>query len=158
MAGLPLSDRFGNLLVSFDSATGAEPDSPNDSVPMPLSLIVVVCVGRVLMVLGAARRQWELPGGMRERDETARQAGVRELTEETGIVAADLEFAAITGFSLTCPARREYAAVYRLALDAVPLLAGDDEVLGFRWWDPHSLPHDDMSPLDAEIARRVIGA
>jgi hypothetical protein len=34
---LPLSDRFGNALVSLDSATGTEPlDNP---APMPLSLI-----------------------------------------------------------------------------------------------------------------------
>lgn len=154
MAVLPLSDRFGNLLVSFD-ATGTEPESPDAATPMPLSLIVVVLGGRVLMVLDAVRGQWELPGGMRERDETARQAGMRELAEETGIVTADLEAAAVAGFSLTCPARREYAAVYRLVLRAMPDLAADDEVLDFRWWDPQSPLPEDMSPLDAEIARRA---
>jgi hypothetical protein len=51
--------------------------------------------------------------------------------EETGIVAADLEPAAVAGFSLARPARREYAAVYRLVLRAVPQLSGDDEVAGF---------------------------
>jgi 8-oxo-dGTP pyrophosphatase MutT (NUDIX family) len=30
---------------------------------MPLSLIVVGCAGRILMVLDAARGEWELPGG-----------------------------------------------------------------------------------------------
>ena len=125
---------------------------------MPLSLIVAVCGGRVLMVLDAVRGQWELPGGMRERDETAWQAAVRELAEETGIVTADLEPAAVAGFSLTSPARREYAAVYRLVLRAMPLLAADDEVLDFRWWDPRSPLAEDMSPLDAEIARRVMAA
>jgi hypothetical protein len=56
---LPLSDQFGNALVSFDSATGTDPlDNP---APMPLSLIVVVCAARVLLVLDAARGQWELP-------------------------------------------------------------------------------------------------
>jgi 8-oxo-dGTP diphosphatase len=155
---LPLSDRFGNLLVSFGFATGTEPQSPEDAVPLPLSLIVVVCAGRVLMVLDAVRGQWELPGGMRERDETARQAAVRELAEETGIVTADLEPAAVAGFCLTRPARREYAAVYRLLLCAMPSLAADDEVLDFRWWDPRSPLPEDMSPLDAEIARRVMRA
>jgi 8-oxo-dGTP pyrophosphatase MutT (NUDIX family) len=155
---LPLSDRFGNLLVSFDFAIGTEPESPDDAVPMPLSLVVVVCAGRVLMVLDAVRGQWELPGGMRERDETARQAAMRELAEETGIAAADLGPAAVAGFSLTRPARRECAAVYRLVLRAMPQLAADDEVLGFRWWDPRSPLPEDMSPLDAEIARRVMRA
>jgi hypothetical protein len=66
MAGFPLSDLFGNALVSFGSLTGTNWEYPDDSVSMPLSLIVVVCAGRVLMVLGAGRGQWELPGGMRK--------------------------------------------------------------------------------------------
>ncbi len=157
MAGLPLSDRFGNRLVSCDSVAGTEPEPPegDDSVPIPLALTVVVCAGRVLMVLDARRGQWELPGGMREREEAARQAAVRELAEEAGIVAADLESAAVAGFVLANPDRREYAAVYRLALRALPQLAADDEILGFRWWDPRSPVPDDMSSLDAEIAALV---
>ena len=157
MADLPLSDRFGNALVSFDSAPGADLENPDDHAPVPLSLIVVVCTGRVLMVLDAARGEWELPGGMREGDETARQAADRELAEETGITAVDLEPAAVAGFDLTRPARREYAAVYRLMLPAIPQLAADDEILDFRWWDPRSPLPEDMSPLDAEIGRRVTG-
>lgn len=98
MAVLPLSDCLGNLLVSFDPAAGTEPESPDDAVPMPLSLVVAVYAGRVLMVLDAARGQWELRGGMRERAETPRQAAVRELAEETGIVAVNLEPAAVAGF------------------------------------------------------------
>ncbi|HZR50975.1 MAG TPA: NUDIX hydrolase [Streptosporangiaceae bacterium] len=157
MADLPLSDRLGSALVSFEAAAGADLESPDDAAPMPLSLIVVVCAGRVLMVLDAARGQWELPGGTREEDETARQAAVRELAEETGITVADLEPAAVAGFDLTRPARREYAAVYRLMPPAIPQLAADDEILDFRWWDPRSPLPVDMSPLDAEIGRRVTG-
>jgi hypothetical protein len=70
------------------------------------------------------------------------------VAEETGIVTTDLESAAVTEFSLTRPARREYAAVYRLVLRAMPQLAGDKEVLDFRWWDPSSLP-EDVSRNDA---------
>jgi len=95
---------------------------------------------------------------MREADETASQAAVRELAEETGIIAVDLELAAVAGFGLTCPARREYAAIFRLILPAIPRLAADDEILDFRWWDLRSPLPGDMSPLDAEIGRRVTGA
>jgi hypothetical protein len=64
----------------------------------------------------------------------------------------------VAGFVMTRPARREFAAVYRAMLPAVPQLVADDEVLDFRWWDPRSPLPEDMSPLDAEIARRVTGA
>jgi hypothetical protein len=34
-------------------------------------------------------------------------------------------------------------------------LTVNDEVLAFRWWSPREPVTDTMSPLDAEIARRV---
>jgi hypothetical protein len=40
----------------------------------------------------------------------------------------------------------------------VPRLTVNDEVLAFRWWSPSEPISDDMSPLDAEIARRVLHA
>jgi len=75
----PLTDRFGNALVSFDPVAGAELEDRDDAVP----------------------------------------------------------------------------AIFRLVLPALPPLAGDEEILGFQWWDPRSPVTEDMSPLDAEIGRRV---
>ncbi|MGH4015954.1 MAG: NUDIX hydrolase [Pseudonocardiaceae bacterium] len=88
-------------------------------------------------------------------EETARQAAARELTEETGIVAAELGFAAVAECELQRPARREYGAIYRYALPAEPLLVVNDEIAAFHWWDPRSPLIENMSPLDAEIARRT---
>ncbi|MPZ65923.1 MAG: NUDIX domain-containing protein [Pseudonocardiaceae bacterium] len=53
---------------------------------MPTALTVVTFADRVLMGFDRWRRQWELPGGMLEPGETAWQAAVRELEEETGVV------------------------------------------------------------------------
>lgn len=156
MAALPLRDRVGNALVGFRFADESELEIVDDRIPMPLSLIVVTLADTVLMVLNDQRGQWELPGGMRERGETARQAAARELAEETGIWTTDLGFAAVVEFDLRQPARREYAAVYRAELHVGPRLVVNDEALDFRWWDLHSSLSEDMSPLDAEIGRRVI--
>jgi 8-oxo-dGTP diphosphatase len=81
---------------------------------------------------------------------------VRELREETGIQAADLTFAAMGEFGLTKPERRELLAIYRLHLSLMPRLTINDEALDFRWWSPTSPVDNDMSLLDAEIARRVL--
>lgn len=158
MAVLPLRDRVGNALVDFRFATEAELVARADWIPMPLSLIVVTLADTVLMMLSAQRGHWELPGGTRERGETARQAAVRELVEETGVWTTDLDCAAVVEFDLRQPARREYAAVYRTQLLLVPRLVVNDEALDFRWWDPRSSLSEDMSPLDAEIGRRGIQA
>jgi 8-oxo-dGTP diphosphatase len=155
MVDLPLGDLFGNYLLSIRSAAGAELEVVEDPAATPLSLAVVRCAGGVLMVLDSQRRQWELPGGMREHGESAWAAAQRELAEETGISAADLSFAALAEFSLVRPARREFAAVYQTTLALRPPLLINEEVLDFRWWDPRSPVLSDMSPLDAEIARHV---
>ncbi|AXB42253.1 NUDIX hydrolase [Amycolatopsis albispora] len=123
--------------------------------PMPLALVVVAFRGRVLMMLNAFRRHWELPGGMLEAGEGPEAAALRELAEETGILATTAEFAVVAEFALVAPVRREYAAVYRLALEAPPRPVVSDEALAFRWWDPATPVPPEMSPLDAAIARQV---
>jgi 8-oxo-dGTP diphosphatase len=155
MAELPLGDRFGNHLLSIRFADEAGLGVVEDLAATPASLVVAVRAGEVLMVLDRRRRQWELPGGMREGGESARRAAGRELAEETRISVTDLSFAALAEFSLVQPARREFAAVYRTILATRPRLFINEEVLDFPWWDPRSPLHSDMSPLDAEIVMRV---
>lgn len=151
MAELPIRDGAGNTLTGFRFV--AEDEVAHAVVPA--SLVVVIHARAVLMMFDSWRRQWELPGGMREPGETARQAAVRELREETGIHAVDLSFAAVAEFGLTKPERRETLAVYQVQLQGVPQLTVNDEALDFRWWSPSEPVGEDMSPLDAEIARRV---
>jgi 8-oxo-dGTP diphosphatase len=155
MTVLPLSDRFGNQLVSIRFPAEAGREVVEDPVVTPLSLIAVRWADKVLMVFDRGRRQWELPGGIRERGESARQAAARELAEETGISGMNLSFAAVAEFSLAHPARREFAAVYRTVLTTAPELLINDEVLDFLWWDVQSPLPSEMSPLDAEIGRRT---
>ncbi|MGB3444863.1 MAG: NUDIX hydrolase [Actinophytocola sp.] len=155
MAVLPIRDRAGNTLVDFRVVAEGDLTRLSEQVPMPASLVVVAHDGAVLMIFDSRRKHWELPGGMREPGETARQAAVRELREETGIHAEDLTFAAVAEFGLVRPERRELLAVYRVQLRVVPPLTVNDEALDFRWWPPTQPVSDDMSPLDAEIARRA---
>lgn len=67
----------------------------------------------------------------------------------------DLTFAAVAEFELVKPDRRELLAVYRGRLRTLPRLIVNDEALAFRWWSPREPVGEDVSPLDAEIARRV---
>ncbi|WP_020672086.1 NUDIX hydrolase [Amycolatopsis nigrescens] len=156
MASLPIHDQTGNTLTSL-RITDDESilDTLETGVPLPAALVVVTLSSTVLMVFDRHRGEWELPGGMREPGESARQAAVRELAEETGIASAEPAFAAIAEFQLRRPVRHEYAAIYRTALPTPPALVVNDEIADFRWWDPHSAVPPEMSPLDAEIARRV---
>ncbi|MDX3186779.1 NUDIX hydrolase [Streptomyces sp. MN03-5084-2B] len=150
MAELPLRDRAGNVLLAVRGV--AESELPRR---VPAALVVVVHAGAVLMMFDKRRGQWELPGGMREPGETAREAAARELAEETGVHGVALTFAAVAEFDLVRPARRELLAVYRAELATAPRLVLSEEGLGFRWWSPREPVGADTSPLDAEIAARI---
>jgi 8-oxo-dGTP pyrophosphatase MutT (NUDIX family) len=158
MATLPLRDQAGNALVDFRVIEESDLPAADGPIPLPASLVVVTVGQAVLMIFDRWRRHWELPGGMREPGETARQAAVRELAEETGIHTTDLVFAALAEFDLRSPTRREYLAVYRTGLRHAPQLVVNDEAADFRWWDPRSPLFDGLNPLDAEIASRVTSA
>lgn len=156
VAVVPVRDDDGNVLVDVRFVAELDLGMWERRLPMPASLIVVRFGDSVLMLFDGWRRQWELPGGMRELGETARQAAVRELAEETGIGAVDLDFVAVVEWDLRRPSRREYAAIYRTDLQVAPQLVVNDEGLAFLWWDPQSSVTEQMNPIDAEIARRMI--
>lgn len=153
---LPTRDPRGNALIALDR-TLAESDlpSPTDAaIPCPLSLVVVSRAGSVLFGWNRWRAEWELPGGMRDADESARTAASRELREETGILASpeDLDYVGAARFSLTNPDRDEWAAVYTIDDPAQRSTFTDGELTSLRWWDGASTPAD-MNPLDAAISR-----
>jgi 8-oxo-dGTP diphosphatase len=156
VAVVSVRDDDGNALVDVRFVAESDLGMLERWLPMPASLIVVRFEGSVLMLFNGWRRQWELPGGMREPGETARQAAVRELAEETGIGSVALDFVAVAEVDLLRPSRREYTAMYRADLQFAPQLMVNDEALAFLWWDPQSSATEQMNPIDAEIARRAI--
>ena len=155
---ISVCDEAGNVLVGIHFAAESDLGRLERRLPMPAALVVVRFAESVLMVFNGWRQQWELPGGMREPGETPRQAAVRELAEETGIEAAELDFGAVAEVDLRLPSRREYTALYRADLQCAPQLMVNDEALAFLWWDPHSAPAEHMNPIDAEMARCTIQA
>lgn len=142
-------DDRGNLLLHLHFPQESEVDG------MACSLVVVRLGLEVLLVFDRWREQWELPGGGVENGETAREAAVRELAEETGIAGVPVVFRAVAHFDLTDPPRREQGAIYAVTLQEPPEPRVNDEISAFRWWRPGSPPPPHLNPIDAALAMRT---
>ena len=127
-----------------------------DGVPCPLSLVVASHSSTVLFGLNRWRRQWELPGGMIEADETPRTAAARELREETGLFVheGELQWVGLAEFELLNPARRELAAVYKVGFVDAPAAHSSDELVEVAWLDLAN-PPSNHAVLDLAIAART---
>jgi 8-oxo-dGTP diphosphatase len=73
MVELPIRDRAGNVLVDFRFVAEEELGRLAGQVAVPASLVVATHADAVLMVFDSRRKQWELPGGMREAGENPRE-------------------------------------------------------------------------------------
>ena len=150
---VPVFDAQGDCLSSLVLVDEAGPGTFLDGVLVVRSLVAVVNSGRVLMGFHLRRQQWELPGGALEPGESAHDAAVRELAEETGIQARELTLVARAEFALGSEATRHWAAVFTTHFDAPPMTDASEEMADFRWWTVNSALWEGLSPLDAEVAR-----
>jgi len=79
--------------------------------------------------------QWALPGGFMEIDETLEQAAVRELREETGLIAIGVE--QLKSFSCVDrdPRGRVITTAFVIETDPNQQPVAADDALDFRWID-----------------------
>lgn len=90
---------------------------------------------RLLFLRQPHRDGWSLPGGLLDRGESARDAVVRELREETGL---DVE----VGLPLTTQVDaqvRRVDVIYRIAVDSPPEVTPGGEARDARWLRPEEV-------------------
>ena len=113
--------------------------------------------GRVLLIRRSDNGTWALPAGMMELGESLRDCAVREVREETGLLARELTpFAIYTRAPAAGPDM--YGHTYQhitmtVRIDAYEgeLLRATDETTDAGWFAPHALP----GPLREGVRRSL---
>lgn len=113
------------------------------------SRVLLVCNDRVLLVktwLGSGR--WGLPGGGIEKNESAVDGAVREVSEEVGITLSknDLVYLYEKGYQSKNNFQFNYTA-FAVELSHEPKIQLDPEIIEARWVDIETAQSSDASQV-----------
>ncbi|MFB4166849.1 NUDIX domain-containing protein [Virgibacillus sp. JSM 102003] len=81
------------------------------------SYAIIKCDNNFLLCYNTLRKQWELPAGQREENETPKDCAIRELYEETGQNVSELEFKGLLKVKNLISDEIKYNPVYFTTLE-----------------------------------------
>ncbi|WP_225217860.1 NUDIX domain-containing protein [Sporosarcina gallistercoris] len=99
------------------------------------SYAVIKCDDQYLLCYNTWRKQWELPAGQREEDETPKECAIRELFEETGQIVAELEFKGLLKVKHLLSGELKYNPVYFSTIEKLLPFQTNCETSEIRLWD-----------------------
>lgn len=99
------------------------------------SYAVIKCDDKYLLCYNTWRKQWELPAGQREKNETAKDCAIRELYEETGQIVSDLEFKGLLKVKNLSNDEVKYNPIYYTTLEELQPFQKNDETSEIKLWD-----------------------
>lgn len=100
----------------------------------------------LLVRIGYAHRKWTLPGGKVDPGENYKQAAIRELHEEAGIVVPDMAY--LGTYSSTKGGKRDTVECYTARSDSSSIVIDDQEIVDAGWFSRDELPEDRISRID----------
>jgi 8-oxo-dGTP diphosphatase len=103
--------------------------------PLSGSFAVIKCTDKYLMCYNVWRKQWELPAGRREEDETPKECAIRELYEETGQKILDLEFKGLLKSKKTINGEIKFNPVYFAKTEEIQPFKENEEISKIKLWD-----------------------
>ncbi|MEN2767670.1 NUDIX hydrolase [Ornithinibacillus xuwenensis] len=112
-----------------------EESSMNTYYPLAGSFAVIRCSGKFLLCYNIWRKQWEIPAGSREGNETPMDCAKRELFEETGQLVAELTFKGLLKSEHIETASVKYNPVYTSTIDRLMPFQENTETSQIILWD-----------------------
>ena len=147
-----ISDKNGNVLENIYPVQCLS----NKFAQLTFSVVVATYNNKSVLIYNKWREQWELPGGYIDQGESAKDAAIREMYEETGhqIETAELQ-GTIKYFSVK-KNRYEYGAIYNNQLKKSFSFTTNDEAEAMILWDSTVTINGYISEVDQEIIKFVI--
>lgn len=103
--------------------------------PVAGSYAVIKCSGKYLICYNSWRKQWELPAGKREENETPKECAIRELYEETGQLLDDLKFLGLLKVKDLLKDKVKYNPIYFSTVETVHPFQKNSETTEIKLWD-----------------------
>lgn len=106
------------------------------------ALVIARTRAGFLLVYNRRLSAWELPGGLIERGESAREAAAREFEEETGLAAPRLRWRGVIELARTgVQAAPEFGALFCADVTAASVKPfNSEEIAGVGLWPLDGLP------------------
>ena len=118
--------------------------------PARFAVMLARSPGGVTLVFSRYRQVWELPGGLIDPGESARQCAVREFTEETGGRAGPPEW---LGLVEVTDGSTHFGGVYRCTAEHVPDNFENPETGALAFWTPRAAP-EPLGHADSALLKR----
>lgn len=111
------------------------------------ALVALWNQGHVLLVRNSYVRYYSLPGGYARRNESGREAAIRELREEVGVHARPEQLVPVFDETRPWEGKRDHVQIFELELDERPAVRIDNrEVVDAGWFSPEQALAFDLFP------------